>query len=1178
MKLTKVISAGIFFLCIHHLAFSQCPTTNFNAVAPVCVDQNIVLSNQSSPGTYYWDFCTGDFNSTPIAQPFFSLAAANGRPVIELVKDADTWYGFVTGTFSNVLYRLEFGNGLSNQPTFIENLGDLSGKLNSPGPIRLVYDNGQWHGLIYNTGTGELLELNFGNKLSNSITTSLLYTNSGYVNTGLALGKDPVEGWICVLTTGTNQSNILRLGNLFSAPGPTDILTSASVPNPNNIGDVDLVNVCGNWIGFIDNIGNGNIYRLNFGVNLFSVPVITQVTSIVAGNPGRIKILKDGEDYFLLIIALDGTLTKLSFGADLNSSPTISNEGDIGGVLKPNTYGIASVRDNSVWITLAISQSNGDVYHIKYQNICSATPQISTLVNPQIKFSAPGSYSISLEVTSGLTSTLTRTVVVSFLTSPDINFDTQNTCANSAINFTSQNTSGNITNYAWDFGDTNTSAQPNPSHIYTTAGTYPIELQVTASNGCTNFSQSDLTIYNQPISDFSLPSTPPPICSNQTYSYTNTSTFDPASNPTWEWRLNGSIVSTATNLTQAFSSTTNHDIKLKTSIPGCSDEKTQNITGILAGPLVDFSASTGCQGSPLQFTNNTSGSGLIYEWDFGDGNTSTFDNPSNTYLTFGNFIATLHADNGVCNNSATKPITIYSKPQPNFSLDLPPFSCQGTPSQFNDLTPNPTDSNLSSWSWNFGDAANGTSGQRNPLYTYSAAGPYDVSLDVTTNFGCSASVQKTVTITTAPLVNFSNTPACVNQPTQFTDASAAGVKSWLWKIDNNTYMTSNPVHTFTTSGSHNVELTITGANDCIAQMIKTVTVPVALTPNFSVEDACSGKPSTFLDITAGAADPVVTRNWDFAGLGSATGASTQYTFATEGIYSIKLNTTHQSGCIYLGTKTTTIGTSPKSLFTSSAEGGPPPLTIKFSNSSTGASSYLWKFNDKANTTSLQVEPSFTFNELGEYQVELTSFGQQGCTDTFSKPIYIVEPKTDLSLTSLELLSDPNSGSLRPLVTIKNTGNIAVADVSILVDLSGGGSIKEKMQINLQPNQSFTQALVSELLPKGLNYVCAQVILEKDENLFDNKRCSSLEDDVILFAPYPNPNQGQLYLDWIATSGDVANVVIFNSTGANAYEKKITATQPGLSQIILDISTLGPGIYFVVFSYGSFTKTHRFMVN
>ena len=263
-------------------------------------------------------------------------------------------------------------------------------------------------------------------------------------------------------------------------------------------------------------------------------------------------------------------------------------------------------------------------------------------------------------------------------------------------------------------------------------------------------------------------------------------------------------------------------------------------------------------------------------------------------------------------------------------------------------------------------------------------------------------------------------------------------------------------------------------------------------------------------------------------------------------------------------------------FSTSTEGGPPPLLVKFSNTSAGASSYLWKFNDISNATSSVVSPSFTFTELGEYAVELTAFGAQGCTDTFTKIIRVVEPRVDLTLTAFDLISDPGSGLLLPLITVKNNGNITVASADILIELSAGGSIKEKMILDLQPNQSFTRALASEILPTGLNYVCATLRVAEDENTYDNKRCSTLTDEVILFAPYPNPCRGELHLDWIAASGDEAQVTIFNSTGGNAYDKKITA-QTGLSQIILDISPLGPGIYFVVFNYQNYTKTYKFIV-
>src|SRR5258706_7339498 len=99
-----------------------------------------------------------------------------------------------------------------------------------------------------------------------------------------------------------------------------------------------------------------------------------------------------------------------------------------------------------------------------------------------------------------------------------------------------------------------------------------------------------------------------------------------------------------------------------------------------------------------------------------------------------------------CNNSAVKQAKIYSTPQPNFTLDLPPFSCSSSPSQFNDTTPNPTDSNLSSWAWRFGDGVNGSSTQRNPLYTFALAAALFCVLTRTTNICERAALLKPIAI------------------------------------------------------------------------------------------------------------------------------------------------------------------------------------------------------------------------------------------------------------------------------------------------------------------------------------------------------------------------------------------------------------------------------------------------
>jgi len=120
------------------VVISQCPSVDFSLPTNACVSENIKIVSTSQPGTLAWDYCSGDFNNTPTAQNDFTLPAANGRPAMEFAKDGNKWFAFVTGTYSNTLYRLEFDNGINNAPTFTQNLGDLGGKLNGPGSIRII--------------------------------------------------------------------------------------------------------------------------------------------------------------------------------------------------------------------------------------------------------------------------------------------------------------------------------------------------------------------------------------------------------------------------------------------------------------------------------------------------------------------------------------------------------------------------------------------------------------------------------------------------------------------------------------------------------------------------------------------------------------------------------------------------------------------------------------------------------------------------------------------------------------------------------------------------------------------------------------------------------------------------------------------------------------------------------
>jgi PKD repeat protein len=448
---------------------------------------------------------------------------------------------------------------------------------------------------------------------------------------------------------------------------------------------------------------------------------------------------------------------------------------------------------------------------------------------------------------------------------------------------------------------------------------------------------------------------------------------------------------------------------------------------------------------------------------------------------------------------------------------------------------------------------------------------------VTTNFGCNATTQKPITIVPSPTASFTHNPACVSTGTQFTDASSGSIKSWLWKIDNTTYTFNNPLQVFSAQGTYNAQLTVTDNNNCVAQMTQTIIVPFTQFPDFSAKSTCATKPAVFQDTTPISMDPVTSVTWIFGGQGSGSGSPAQVTFPATGNFSVKMNARAQSGCVYSVTKTIAIVSPPVAGFTTSTDAGPVPLQVQFTNTSTNASGYVWHFHDNTNWTSTVPSPSFTFNELGQYIVDLDATSVQGCLDTFSKIISVVIPRVDAGLTGLQFIRDAVSGEYRAMFVIDNAGNMPLTDPTILVEISGNIALKEILNLTVLPGHRTSQILNFSLLPGGLDYVCLSAEVAQDVSLYNNKQCASLKDETITFAPYPNPVNGELHLDWIAAASGTAQLTVFSSTGAKAFDRSVEAPAAGLNQIRLDVSNLSPGMYLIVFNYSGQKKTFRFAV-
>lgn len=1180
--LAKVVTCLILLV---NMAYGQSPVADFTVTPAGCRQQIINFQNNStSADSYAWDFCLNDIRNLKSSVNLATMSGFTGGYGYKLVETNGQWFGFATSYNGNRIYRLEFGSNPSGFPT-VTNLGNPGGLLHFPEGIEIVQANGKWYGFVgsldFSTPTQGIVRLDFGSSLLNTPTSTDL--GDFGINSRLREVKVVKENTdLVLLVVNYGGNSIVRINYRDSFDNPisgANISSTGAISGVSLPVGIDWVYQNSNLIMIVASLGNNRLVQLNFGTSILSTPTVIGNYSFTELNrPIKIKMIQEGNNYYGLVGNESSPLDIIDF-KDLNpaNAPV-----EIGIASMPSLIGIEAIRWKGASILQGVSASNTILRSLVFQSTCDANFDFNEVGVPAgLNYSASGTKEIELTAFNSQLgyqgrSVASKKVSISTLVSPDIDFTFQNQCTNSNIDFTSMSQAGGISTYSWKFGDGGVATVQNPSYAYTSSGAYNASLTIDAANGCPNTIQKVVKVFNAPQANFTMPSASP-FCTSQTYQFINTSTFDAGSSPTWQWSVNGNSIATNKDLSLSFVSNASQQIQLTAAIPGCSTQSTQTINSLATGPMVDFMVGPACQSAPVTFTNNTIGSVTSYTWTFGDGNSSTQTNGQNTYSTIGSYPVTLQANNAAgCQNTATKPVTVYSKPQVDFSIGLPPFSCAGTPSQFTDASTNPVDSNLSSWNWSFGDAANGSSTSRNPTYTYSTAASYSVSLTVGTNFGCSTTLQKSITISPSPVASFTNSTVCKDQVTQFTDASSGSIQSRLWQIQGNSITAPNPTYTFTAAGSFSVVLTLTGTNGCIAQASKVIAVPMPPTLDFQVVKPCVNNATVFTEVT-NTADPAVSQAWVFGSVGSGSGTPAIFNFTTSSSYNVKLSSTRQSGCTYSITKAIAISDAPVAAFTPSVESGGAPLIVTFSNTSTGATSYAWKFGDALASTSTLINPSFTYTSLGNYTVELSAFNSLGCINTATSTIGVVVPSIDLVMTDFYLSKDAQTGMLQPVVTIANKSNVTITDPSVVIELPGGGSIRKQLAASIRPSKEITQMLDFQLIPQAITYVCAEVQASSDIDLFSNRKCVSLTDQEIILTPYPNPTTATLTLDWISKSGATVSVDIFNAAGTVVFQQNIAGIAAGLNRLSIEVDSLPTGIYFIRFSDSSITRSFQVAV-
>jgi YVTN family beta-propeller protein len=325
-------------------------------------------------------------------------------------------------------------------------------------------------------------------------------------------------------------------------------------------------------------------------------------------------------------------------------------------------------------------------------------------------------------------------------------------------------------------------------------------------------------------------------------------------------------------------------------------------------PVAKFSANITSGTAPLmvQFTDLSENS-TSWNWDFGDGTSSTQKDPVHTYSKAGKYNVSLTVTNNVGSNTATKTsyiiVTDLTAPVAAFSASPTSGSAPLNVKFTDKSTGSPT-----SWRWSFGDGV--VKSSQNPIHKYSQTGTYTVKLTVTNEKGSNTTTKTSYikVIIKKPVAAFSASPTSGSFPlkVQFTDKSTGAPTSWRWVFedgDNTTVKSSqNPVHIYSQVGTYTVKLTVTnsaGSNTTISSV--TVKSPLQVPVASFTASPTSGSSPLNVQFTDKSTGTPTEWKWNFGdGSDIIDGTTSAYqnpthTYSQAGTYTVKETAINELG-------------------------------------------------------------------------------------------------------------------------------------------------------------------------------------------------------------------------------------------------------------------------------------------
>jgi PKD repeat protein len=456
------------------------------------------------------------------------------------------------------------------------------------------------------------------------------------------------------------------------------------------------------------------------------------------------------------------------------------------------------------------------------------------------------------------------------------------------VNFTNTSVSASALTYSWDFGNGGTATTTNPSQTYNTTGTYNVSLIASNSAGCADTVTQSISIGNV-SAGFSLPQG---VCVNEPALMSDSSS-PVAISATWDF--GDGQTGSGLSVTHTYTALGSYVVTYTANFGGCNSvvTKTINVTDKPTASFNSPSVLMSCLPPLTVQFNNTSLNAISYIWDFGDGTSSTLDNPQHIYTLPGNYTVKLIAISaGGCSDTLTRSNYVrINQPRINGFANLPFLGCAPATIPFKAIIGSPEI--IVSYLWDFGDST--TSTQPTPTHLYTNTGTYTVTLTVTTVSGCTATYKQpsAVVLSAKPVADFSAAPlsACASDSVQFTDLSTGNVDSWSWLFGDaiGASTAQNPVYHYADSGYFTVQL-IVASNGCSDTLRKVdyvyVIPPVA---GFNIVESCD---TPYQKVLQDISVAPKSWSWDFGDGATSNTPSPAHVYASPGSYNIRLIVTN----------------------------------------------------------------------------------------------------------------------------------------------------------------------------------------------------------------------------------------------------------------------------------------------